>query len=79
MPLTMNRRSPGFTQPEPPGLADELVAGAGARDATLQARALGLERPDVGLAALELMLRVEVRVCRLPVEERHQDEAADRE
>ncbi len=69
----------GLHEPEPPRFSNELVTGAGARDSTLESRALGFQRPDVGPAALELVLRVEIRVCRLPVEERDENEPSDRE
>src|SRR3954453_328983 len=65
-------------EPQPPGLAHELLAGAGERDLLLEVRALLAQLVHLGPADVELLLRAEVRLRRLPVEEDEEGEPSDR-
>src|SRR4029077_14498618 len=58
-------------------LADELRVGAGLRDASLKPHLLRAQRLHLGVTRLKLLLRVEVGVCRLPVEEGDKSQPAD--
>src|SRR4029079_7362046 len=57
--------------------ADELSIGACLRDAPLQARLLRPQRLHLGVACLQLLLRMHVGVRRLPVEEGEERQPAD--
>src|SRR5580765_6048710 len=66
-------------EPEASRLADELLLRPDLREALLQADLLCTQRLHLGLAGVERVLRAQIRVRRLPVEERDEHEAAERE
>src|SRR5581483_11808487 len=70
---------PRLDEPEATRLADQLRARPDRRDALLQLRLLGSQRLHLRLPRLQLVLRVQVGVQRPPVEERNQDDAAERD
>src|SRR5438876_9620809 len=69
---------PRLDEPEPPCLAYQLSLRAGLGKALLEPCLLRAEHTDVGLSRVEALLRAHVRVSRLPVEERDQEQAAER-
>src|SRR5689334_2690312 len=64
-------------QAELPRLPDELRIRARLRDAPLQPRLLRAQGLHLGVARLQLLLRVHVGVRRLPVEEGNERQPAD--
>src|SRR2546430_16869135 len=70
---------PRFDGPEPRCFAYQLRLRSGLREALLEPRLLGAQQPDVGLPRVEPVLRAQVGVSRLPVEERDEQQPAERE
>jgi hypothetical protein len=70
---------PWLDEPEPPRLAHQLRARVDRRDPLLQLDLLGLQGVHLGLVRLELVLRVQVRMQRLPVEEAEEHDGTERE
>src|SRR5438876_3489752 len=70
---------PRLDEPEPPCLAYQLSLRAGLGKALLEPCLLRAKHADVGLSRVEAVLRAQVGVSRFPVEERDQQQAAERE
>src|SRR5581483_11894562 len=64
---------------EPAPLPDQLRLGVREGDLALEPHRLLAQRPDLRLRRLQGVFRVQVRLRRLPVEERDEHEGAERE